>query len=414
MIQSSRLLLIALLLGSSVSAACAENWPEFRGPRGDGSSLSENLPLTWSDKENIRWKTPLPGKAWSSPVVWDNQIWLTNAPPDGKQLFAVCIDRESGKIEKNIKVFEIAEPQYCIEKNSYASCTPAIEAGRIYVHYGVHGTAAIDTASGETIWARQDLPCNHHRGPASSVVLYKNLVILTFDGFDLQYVVALDKANGKTVWKTDRNTKYSSDNGDIMKAYSTPQIIEVAGKAQLVSPSSAAAISYDPESGKELWRVMVGGMNAACRPIYGQGMVFMTAPDGGCGLYALKPDGTGDVTGNIAWKQPKGYPKRASLTLIGDWIFMGNDQGIICCVEAATGEVLWQERVGGVFTASPISAPGRVYFFAEDGTTVVIAADKEFKQLAKNKVDDGFMASPAVAGNAIILRTLGHVYCVEQ
>lgn len=391
------------------------NWPEFRGPRGNGVSDSQGLALTWDTTKNIKWKTDIRGKAWSSPVVWSDQIWVTTAPKDGKELFVLGLDAVSGKVVHDIKVFEIPNPQFCIEKNSYASPTPVIEAGRIYVHFGAHGTACVDTQSGKILWTRQDLECNHHRGPASSPIVWGDLLILTFDGFDVQYLVALDKKTGKNVWKKDRGTTYKSDNGDIKKAYSTPAVIQVGGKPVLVSPSAEASVAYNPADGTEIWRVRSGGMNASSRPLFGNGLVYMSAPDGGFQMFAVKPDGAGDVTGtNVVWKQAKGIPKHASHILAGELLFMASEQGVISCLNALTGEVLWQERVGGVYTASPLLADGRIYFFSEDGKTPVIAAQKEFKLLATNELPDGFMASPAVTGKALILRTKTALYRVEE
>jgi len=372
------------------------------------------LPVEFSDEQHVVWKTPIHGKGWSSPVIWGRQIWMTTAPEDGKQLFAVAVDRDTGKILHDLKVFDIEKPQFCIPKNSYASPTPVLEAGRVYVHFGAHGTACLDTATGKVLWTRQDLPCNHHRGPASSPILFENLLILTFDGFDLQYVVALDKNTGKTVWKRDREIAYDTDNGDIKKAYATPLVIQVAGKPQLIDPSAGASMAYDPRTGEELWRVRCGGMNVSCRPIYGHGLVYMSTADGGFRLFAVKPDGQGDVTTtHVAWKLTKGAPRYASQVLVGDLLFMGNDQGVLSCVDARTGDVMWQERVGGTFTASPLAAGDRIYFFSEEGDVPVIAATREFKLLAKNKISAGFMASAAVTGDALILRSKTHLYRVE-
>lgn len=413
----SRLPAALLLVVLFTSSAWADkNWPEFRGPRGNGASDSTGLPLSWSATQNIRWKTDIRGKAWSSPVIWGDQIWVTTAPKDGKELFAICVDLNTGKVEKDIQVFSIEKPQYCIEKNSYASPTPVLEEGRLYVHFGAHGTACLDTKSGEILWTRQDLECNHHRGPASSPVLWGDLLILTFDGFDVQYLVALDKKTGKNVWKTDRNLKYKSSDGDIKKAYSTPAIIEVGGKPLLVSPSAEASVAYNPVDGKEVWRVRSGGMNASSRPLFGNGLVYMSAPDGGFQMFAVKPDGSGDVTGtHVAWKQAKGVPKHASHVLVGELLFMAADGGLISCLNALTGESLFQERVGGGgYSASPLYADGRIYFFSEDGKTPVIAASKEFKLLATNELPDGFMASPAVTGKALVLRTKTALYRVEE
>lgn len=393
------------------AASAAENWPEFRGPHGDGRSNEPNLPTKWSEKENVVWKTPIQGKAWSSPVVWDNQVWVTTATPDGKKLSAVGVDLETGKVVHDVVVFEIEKPQFVIERNSYASSTPVIDAGRLFVHYGSHGTACIDTSSGKVLWKRQDLPCNHHRGAASSPIGFENLLILTFDGFDVQYLVALDKKTGETVWKRDRNIQYDSDNGDIKKAYGTPLVFQFGGKAQLYSPSAGASIAYDPRTGEELWRVKSGGMNASARPVFAHDQLFATTADGGFKLFAVKPDGQGDVTkSHVLWKQTKGVPKHSSQVIVGDLMFMCAESGVLTCIDLKDGEVVWQERFGGSFTASPLVAGNHVYFFSEDGSCPVVAAGRKYELLASNKLDDGFMASPAAAKNSLILRTTKNLY----
>lgn len=400
-------------LALAAPAAAAEPWPEFRGPTGDGHATSRKLPLTWSEQANVRWKTAIPGKAWSSPVVYDNQVWVTNATEDGKRLSAVAVDLETGKVERDVLVFEVEKPQYCIPRNSYASSTPVIEKGRIYVHYGSAGTACIDTTDGKVLWSRQDLPCNHHRGPASSPILFGDLLILTFDGFDQQYVVGLDKHTGKTAWRKDRNIEYGSDNGDTKKSYGTPTVIQVDGKPQLISPSAAAAVAYDPATGDELWRVRCGGFNQSARPILRHGMLYINT-EGGFQMLAVKPDGRGDVTGtHVAWKQNKGSAKYPSLAIVDQRILTGSEQGVISCLDALTGKVEWQQRVGDPFVASPLVAGNRVYFFNEKGETLVVEAGPEFKELARNKLDHGFMASPAVAGDALILRTTHDLYRIE-
>ncbi len=233
------LALVAFVLAiqvAQVAAAAGDNWPEFRGPSGDGHAGNPGLPLTWSETEHVRWKTPIHDKGWSSPVVWGKQIWLTTALADGKANYALCVDLESGKILRDIKLWEIEEPQFCHPYNSYASSTPAIEEGRVYVHFGSQGTAALDTATGKVLWSRRDLECNHFRGPGSSPILWKNLLILTFDGFDFQYLVALDKATGKTVWRRDRDLEYGTTDGDMKKGYSTPHVISVGGRLELDQP----------------------------------------------------------------------------------------------------------------------------------------------------------------------------------
>lgn len=398
-----------------MTASAGENWPQFRGPHANGQTKAQGLPVTFGESENLRWKTPVAGKAWSSPVVWDRQIWVTTATPEGKHLGVVCVDAESGRIVHQVVVFEVAEPQFCHPMNSYGTPTPVIEDGRIYVHFGVHGTACLDTATAEPLWKRQDFPCDHFRGPASSPVVINDLLVLTFDGVDVQYLAALDKATGKTVWKRDRNIAYKFENPDYHKAYSTPALITVAGRRQLVSPSAGATIAYVPETGEEIWRVCSGGMNAAALPLFGHGLVYSTSPAGGLGLFAVRPDGHGDVTGShLAWKCSTNVPSRSSQILVGERLFMISDTGMISCLDAKTGESVWRERIKGAYSASPLFAEGRIYFFGEDGEVPVIAAGEEYQLLANNRFGDGFMASPAVYGSSLILRSRSHLYRFER
>ncbi|HEY2883535.1 MAG TPA: PQQ-binding-like beta-propeller repeat protein [Pirellulales bacterium] len=412
------LIAMALCAWCVAPLAAGENWPQFRGPNGDGISDASDLPVKFGEAENLRWKTPMPGKAWSSPVVWGKQIWLTNATEDGKEIYFVCVDLDSGKVIYNTKLWDVVDPQAAIPKNSYASPTPAIEAGRVYLHFGSCGTVAIDTATGKTVWERRDLPCNHFRGPASSPIIVDNLLILTFDGFDFNYLAALDKRTGETVWRRDRNIQYDSNNGDYHKAFSTPQVIEVPGqpgKREMVSPSAGATIAYDPASGEELWRVRSGGMNAAARPVFGNGLVYCTAPDGGFQLFAVKPGGRGDVTtSHVAWKFAKGVPSRPSPMLLGDSIFMVANNGVASCIDAVAGTQVWQHRFGGDYSASPVYADGKLYFFDENGAAQVIDAKRQYNELAINHLDDGCMASPAIVGRSLIVRTKSNLYRFEK
>lgn len=389
----------------------ADPWPQFRGPAANGQTKAKGLPLTFGEDRNVLWKTAVPGKAWSSPVVWKSQIWVTTASEDGRQLGALCVDAESGRIIHQKTVFKIAEPQFCHPMNSYGTPTPTIEEGRIYLHFGSAGSACLDTATGTTLWTRQDLPCDHYRGAASSPILAGNLLVLTFDGVDLQYLAALDKTTGKTVWKRDRNIVYDSDNVDYHKAYSTPALINVAGKSQLISPSAGATVAYAPDTGEELWRVRSGGMNAAALPLFENGLLYVTSAAGGWQLFATRADGSGDVTDtHVVWKYKKTVPSRSSLILTGGRLFMISDNGMVSCVDAASGEPIWQKRVKGAFSASPLLADGHIYFFGEKGEVPVIEAAADFKLLATNHLGDGFMASPAVFENSLILRSRTHLY----
>jgi outer membrane protein assembly factor BamB len=411
-----RLEMLALVcaLLAAVTAPAAENWPQFRGPSGDGVSQATGLPVTWSETEHIVWKTPVHDKGWSSPVIWDNQIWMTTATANGKQSFAVCVDRESGRVVHDIRLLDIEEPQFCHEFNSYASCTPAIEQGRVYVHFGSPGTFCLDSATGKTLWQRLDLECDHFRGPASSPILYGNLLIVALDGYDYQYVVALDKNTGETVWRRDRNIDYGTDNGDVKKAYGTATVIDVDGKPQIVYPSAGDTIAYEPQTGEELWRVHHGGMNASARALFGHGRLYINTAAGGLKLLALRVGGRGDVTKDIVWKSAQGVPTRSSQLLIGDALYMASDTGIATCLDAHTGKVIWQKRLEGNVSASPIAAEGRIYFANQEGQTFVVAAKPEYELLATNTLDEGCMASPAVYGKAIYLRTKTHLYRIEQ
>lgn len=411
-----KLILSAILaITTCCSADAAEYWNQFRGAGSNGHTSSDKLPIKWSETENVRWKTAIEGKAWSSPVVWGEQIWMSNATPDGKKLFAVCVDAESGEIVHNITVFDIAEPMFCIDYNSYASPTPVVEEGRLWVHFGSAGTACLDTSNGKVVWKRQDLPCDHLRAAGSSPITFRDMLYLTFDGADYQYVVALNKETGETVWRHDRTIDYGTDNGDFKKAYSTPIVFEHEGRRQLLSPASVGSESLDPLTGKLLWQVYHGGFNAAARPLYSHGNVFINLQRGMC-LLAVRPDGTGDVTKtHIVWDTKKSTPTRPSQLIVGDHLYMVNDKGIVSCLDIHTGKATWTERMGSPHSGSPIYAAGRIYFVAEDGKMRVIAADpKKFKLLAENQLDVGCMASPAVVDDALLVRTKTHLYRIED
>ncbi len=411
----------------AVSVADDAYWNQFRGPRGDGISDAKGLPVQFAEgSPEIVWKTPVAGRAWSSPVVWGNQVWMTNAPELHKPadvmhkleqpipLSAVCLDLTTGKVLHDIKVFDVEVVQITHVTNSYASPTPCIEAGRVYLHFGSYGTACLDTATGKKLWERRDLECDHFRGAGSSPVVYGDLLYLCFDGYDKQYIVALNKKTGETIWKKDRDIDYGTDNGDAKKAYGTPQLIKVDGRELLVSPFAAATIAYDPKTGERIWMVKHGGMNAAARPLYGNGLVYINAGDASNALVAVKPNGTGDITSDIVWKTSKQTPKRSSQILLGDLFFMMNDGGVATCLDAKDGKVIWTERLEGAYWSSPIYADGLIYCFSQEGHVLVFKADRTFEMVAKNKLDDGSNASPAVAGNSLIVRSKSHVYRIAK
>jgi len=421
--------LTALQLG-----AAETNWPEFRGPNGNGVSTSTNLPLRWSEQQNVKWKTPIHGKAWSSPVIWGQQVWLSTATADGHELFAVSVDPDTGRVLQDLKLFDVAKPQFCIPFNSYASPTPVIEAGRLYVTFGSAGTACLDTQTGRVLWTRRDIECNHFRGAGSSPILYGNLLFLNFDGSDHQFIVALDKQTGRTVWQKQRSIDFQDlgpdgqpeQGGDYRKAFATCQVATFDGRTMLLSPGSKALYAYDPLSGSELWRVEErSSYSSATRPVTGHGLVFLPTGFASGQVLAIRPGKPGEVLDakvpgpssmqlQVVWKTKKNAPKKPSLLLLGDLLYANEDNGAVTCWEATTGKVIWSERVGGHYSASPLAAGDHIYLFSEEGKTTVLAAGRDFKKLAENQLGDGFMASPAVTGNALFLRSRSCLYRVEE
>ena len=404
-------------------------WPEFRGPYGnghvEGDSGETALPLHWSEAENVVWKTEIPFRGWSSPVVLEDTVWLTTATVDGHDFYAIAVDAATGQIRINKNLFHCDNPEPLGNAvNCYASPTAVIESGRVYLHFGSYGTACLDTASGDVLWQRQDLPCRHYRGPGSSPILFENLVILTFDGVDVEYVAALDKMNGQTVWKTDRTTVWADldeqgkpkREGDMRKAFSTPFVIDAAGKLQLLSIGSSCAFAYDPRTGAEIWKAAIVGYTPATRPIYGDGLAFITSGRGKAELLAMRVDGEGDVTNtHVAWKlEGPDVPQEPSPILVDGLLYIVSNSGTVTCLEASSGTPVWSERIGGNYVTSPIHAGGRLYFCSVQGKTTVLRAGRAYELLAENILDEGFMASPAAVGRALFLRTKTHLYRVEE
>ena len=270
---------------------------------------------------------------------------------------------------------------------------------------------------------RTDLPCRHYRGPGSSVILCEGLLILTMDGVDVQYVAALDKKTGQTVWKTDRTADWNDldadgkprSEGDLRKAYSTPLIIEFNGKTQMLTAAAKAAYSYDPLTGEELWKVHHRAYSGASRPVFGNGLAYINSGFPSPELWAVRIDGTGNVTDtHVAWRTRQAVPQIPSPLLIGDMIFMVSDTGAVTCLNALTGDQIWREHLRGRFAASPLYAYGRIYCFTQKGKTIVFVAGRKYELLATNTLESGFMASPAVDGKALFLRTKTHLYRIED
>jgi len=421
---------LLLLLAGGLERARAE-WPEFRGPWGDGHVSAPGdqtivgLPLTWSETENVKWKTEIPYRGWSTPVVMGGQVWLTTATLEGHDFYAICVDAETGEVRFNERLFHCERPEPLGNSvNCYATPSAAIEPGRVYVHFGSYGTACLDTSDCKVLWKRQDLPCRHYRGPASSLILFEDLLVLTMDGVDVQYLAALDKRTGQTVWRTNRSVAWNDEDipdpmareGDRRKAHSTPLIVRAGGQVQMLSAGAKAAYGYDPRTGRELWRVRYDAWSAATVPLYDQGLAFIISGWGGkTELLAIRTDGHGDVTDtHVAWRFGSAVARTASPVLVDGLIYMVSDEGSLTCLEAATGKQVWRSRIPGTYAASPIYGDGRLYFFNQQGKTTVLKPGRSFEALATNTLADGFMASPAVAGKALFLRTRTHLYRVQS
>ncbi len=425
---------LTLVLGMLSNAQAADNWTQFRGRLGDGRSPSKDLPLTWSETNNVKWKTPIHGRAWSSPVVWNDQVWLTTATEDGRDLFAICVDRESGKVVHNIKLFTVEKPQFAHKFNTYGSPTPVIQDGRVFVTFGSPGTACLDTKTGKVLWERRDFVCNHYRGAGSSPILAGPLLIMNFDGSDHQFTVALDTRNGETKWRRDRSIDFKDlgpdgkpeSEGDWRKAFSTPHLMPHMGRPLVISQGAKAIYAYDPQSGLELWRVEERqNHSASSRPTSGHGLIFVNTGWSNGQLLALKPGRIGEVldandesatngTLRVVWRSKRNVPKKPSLQLVGDYLFTIDDGGVASCLDALTGKEQWRERIGGNYSASPLAAGDRIYFFSEEGKATVIEASPAFKKLAENALADGFMASPAASGDSLFLRTKTHLYRITN
>ena len=404
------LLVLLLIAGASVLAQ-AEDWPQFRGPTGQGHATERGLPLEWSETKNIIWKTPVPGLGWSSPTVANGRVWVTTVVESKERrgrvsasLRALAFDVATGRELVNVEVFRLDDAGYVNPKNSRASPTPIVESDRVFVHFGAEGTAALST-SGEILWTTH-LRYESQHGNGGSPTLYRDLLIINCDGNGGDaYVVALDTASGKPRWKTARRRPAD-------QAYSTPLVITVGQEDQLVSVGAYRAAAYDPLTGQEIWRVSYGdGFSNVPRPVFGQGLVFIATGFQTPALMAVRPDGKGDVTRtHVAWTITRGAPYTPSPLLVGNDLYYVSDTGVLSLADAASGQIVWQQRLGGNYSASPVFVDGRIYFQSEEGMTTVIAPGREFRRLASNRLDGATLASMAVSGGSFFIRSDSHLY----
>jgi outer membrane protein assembly factor BamB len=439
--MQTRLLFVLSLLLCLGSVLIAEDWPQFRGPTGQGHATAKDLPISWNETENVAWKTAVPGKGWSSPVILGDQIWLTTAfetPEDeskakerlkantGNQplvlcaeatFHALCLDKKTGTILHNIKLFSEKEPQWVHAQNSYASPTPILENGRVYCHFGTHGTICLDAKTGKTLWENHEHRINHENGPGGSPVLHDDMLIFHCDGSDVQYLTALDKNSGKTKWRTERSGAMNS-NPQLKKAYGTPLVVELHGQFVLLSPAADWLYAYEPSTGRELWKLnyQVLGFSIVPRPVMSEGVLYLCTSFMKSELLAIRLDGAdGNPEPHILWREKKSIPTQPSPLVVGNEVYVVSDQGgILSCFDKLTGKENYRERIEGKHCSSPLFADGKIYLCDREGVTVVVAPGPKFAALGKNKLDGSIMASPAAVDNALFIRTEHAMYRIEK
>lgn len=411
MVTRAVLAVVACVLFASAPISSQE-WPQFRGPTGQGHAAARDVPLQWSETQNLRWKVPVDGAGWSSPVVSNDRVWLTTAvdipgtPREsaGLSLRALAFDVETGRRVVDVEVFRLARRRPLNPKNSFASPTPIVDGDRVYVHYGADGTAAL-SVSGDVLWSAR-FPYESQHGGGGSPVLYRDLLIINCDGNGREaFVVAIEARTGKERWRRARRDPWD-------QAYTTPLIISVDGRDQVISVGAYRTEAYDPETGADIWRVSYeDGFSNVPRPVFGQGLVFIATGFQQPTLMAVRPDGAGDVTrSHVAWTLTRGAPFTPSPLLVGDELYVVSDTGVLTVVEAKSGAVRYQQRLGGNYSASPILADGRIFFSSEEGTTTVVKPGRFFARLASNTLDGAILASMAVTDRAIYVRTDRHLY----
>ena len=410
-----------LVLSAASAALRADDWPRFRGPTGQGVSAERDVPLEWAEDKNVAWKTPIPGEGWSSPVVWGDRAFVTAATDGGATCHVICVDANTGKILWDTPVMK-QETKRKEGMNSYATPTPATDGKRVYAVFGGGGIAAVNVADGKPVWTNTDYPFYSQHGLGASPIVYGDLLIMPFDGssegadkqvgwkipWDAARVVALDVATGKERWAAKR--------GKSRISHMTPIVVDVGGTPQLISPAGDVVQGFDLKTGERLWSVYSQGEGVTPSPVAGDGMVFTSSGFEAETIRAIRldPAAKGDVTKtHIAWEQKRAVPTRPSFAYHGGLLFSLKEDGIALCLDGKTGQVVWQERIDGSFSASPLLAAGRIYLLEENGETTVIEAGRSFKELAVNALEGRFQASPAVSKGRIFLRSDKHLYCIS-
>ncbi len=437
---------VALFLATAFPVAAAD-WPQWRGPDGQGHApAASKLPVTWQagpagreaeDGQNIRWRTELPGRAWSSPVIDAGTIWLTTAieqgtakegpPPPGQRkpqprsvaeavvFRAIAVERDSGRVIRDVELFTVEHPQPTHVLNSFASPSPVLAGDRLYCQFGDYGTACVNTTTAKVIWHNRSQRLNHENGPGGSPIVWNELLIFHCDGSDTQYIVAFDVNTGRQVWRTDRSGEMQ-DNPELKKAYGTPLVTAIDGRDVLLSPAADWLYGYDPATGRELWKLSYGvlGFSIVPKPVVANGIAYIGTSFMKSELLAVRLGTNAAAQPEILWRYGRSVPNMPSPLVVGDAVYLVSDKGIATCLDAATGEVRWTGRLGGSFSSSPLFADGKIYVGNRDGQMFVIRPGETLDILATNEFGEAIMASPAAVGRALYVRTERALYRIEQ
>lgn len=404
------------------TATCrAENWLGFRGPTGQGISAETHAPLHWSLEQNVKWKTEIPGLGWSSPIVWADRVFVTSTSPEGDSCHVICVDRKTGGVLWDTQVFT-QTPSRKEGKNSYATPTPVTDGKRVYAFFSAGGGAALDF-EGKVVWTNLDQHFYSRHGLAASPILYKDLLIMPFDGsstgadekvgwqkpWDQAYILAFDTSTGKIQWRARR--------GLSRQAHVTPQVVEVEGKPELLSAAGDVVQGFDPDTGRRLWSAHSQGEGVVPSFVVGDGLMFTSSGFEAETIRTFRLDGNmqGDVTAtHVVWESKHSVPIMPSFLYHDGLLFTLKETGIVQCLNAADGNLIWRQRLDGAYSASPVYIDGRIYCLSEQGETTVFEAGRIYKELARNPLEASCQASPAVSGGNIIIRSDKRLFCIAD
>jgi outer membrane protein assembly factor BamB len=403
-----RVCLLTVALLSTFATASADNWPQFRGPGSQGISQETNMPVKWDATTGVRWKTRLPGPGHSSPVIWGNRIFLTAFNQEKRQLLVLALDKTNGRIlwERQVQAERIEGYH---PTNAPASPTPVTDGKNVYVYFGSSGLTAFDF-SGNKVWENRFGPFPNEWGSASSPIIYNDMIVLNVDTDAEDFLLAVNKTTGRNVWKTSRS--------DVNRSWPTPVVWSAGGRDEIVVSGSGRVKAYDPKDGSELWTVDGLTRWVTPTPVMAHGLLYVASDGpGGNVIMAIRPNGRGNVTGtHVAWRYDKSAPYSSSPVIVGDYLYSVKNGGVMTCLNAKTGAVVWQERLParGEYYASLVAADGKIYALSEDGEATVVAAKPTYELLAHNRMDERTMSTPSISDGRLFIRTDENLFCIAK